>query len=208
MLFRSDLLTIVIPEVRVEELKNELPELPNKKLLRLMKEYSIPHFDANLLVDNIDKGEFFEKCCKSSKCEAKNISNWLLGDVSRILNEKKLTLADSKLTEAKLCEMVKLIESNTISNAAGKVVIEEIMWSDKTAQNVVDEKGLAQISDDSALEQIVRDVLTANPKPVEDYKNGKTNVAGFLVGQCMKATKGKGNPAKLREIVLAQIEQA
>lgn len=202
-----DLLTIVIPKVRVEELKNELPELPNKKLLRLMDEYKIPHFDANLLVENIEKGEFFEACCKKSSCEPKNISNWILGDVSRILNEKRLTLSDCNLSVENLISMVELIEKGTISNAAGKVVIEEIMFSEKTPDDVVKEKGLAQISDDSALEQIVRDVLAANPKPVQDYKNGKTNVAGFLVGQCMKATKGKGNPAKLREIVEAEISK-
>ncbi|MEG1448166.1 MAG: Asp-tRNA(Asn)/Glu-tRNA(Gln) amidotransferase GatCAB subunit B, partial [Oscillospiraceae bacterium] len=183
------------------------PELPNAKMTRYIKEYDLPYYDANLIVESMDRSAFFEECVAMNKCQPKNISNWILGDISRILNEKKLLITETKLTAQKLVEMVELIEKNTISNAAGKVVIEEIVATDKTANDVVKEKSLAQISDDSALLDIVKNVLAGNEKAVADYKNGKTNVAGFLVGLCMKETKGKGNPAKLRELLVGEIEK-
>ena len=197
-----DLLTINVPEERVQELKESLPELPNHMILRYMHDYKLPLFDSNLFMENKDKAELFEKCMGKKTCQPKNISNWILGDISRILNEKNITLADTKLTAENLCEMVEMIESNKISNASGKVIIEEIMFSDKTPKAIVDEKGLAQISDNSALEELVNSVIEANPKALEDYKNGKTNVMGYLVGQCMKASKGKGNPAILKDLMI------
>ena len=202
-----DLITLVVKDERIKEIKDSLPELPNAKMKRYIKEYDLPYYDANLLVENMDKLAFFEECVSISKAQPKNISNWILGDISRILNEKKVLITETKLTAKKLTEMIELIEKNTISNAAGKVVIEEIIATDKTADDVVKEKSLAQISDDSALLDIVKKVLAANDKAVADYKNGKTNVAGFLVGLCMKETRGKGNPAKLRELLLEEIEK-
>ncbi len=203
-----DLGTIVLDEEYIKELKNSLPELPNKRTLRYMNDYNLPLFDANLLVENPDKAELFEKCIEKNKCQPKNISNWILGDISRILNEKYLKLKDTKLTADKLIEMLVLIESKTISNTSGKTVIETIMFEDKTASDVVKEKNLAQISDTSALESIAKQVIDANPKTINDYKNGKTNVLGFLVGQCMKATKGQGNPAVLQKILLEIIQNS
>lgn len=197
-----DLTTIVLEEDYVEELKNSLPELPNKKTLRYMNDFGLPLFDANLLTENIEKAVLFEECTKSSKCQPKNLSNWILGDISRILNERNITLSETKLTAAKICDMVSLIEKGTISNTAGKTVIEAIMFEDKTADEVVKEKGLAQISDTSALKELAQSIIDANPKTVDDYKNGKTNVIGFLVGQCMRASKGQGNPKILQDIIL------
>ncbi len=201
-----DLLTISVSQDRVDELKNSLPELPHKKLLRYMSEYKLPHFDANLLIENKDKAVFFEECMKIEKCQPKGIANWLLGDVSRIMNEENKNLSDYKLTPNKLSEMVALIEEGKISNTSGKAVVEEMMLTDKSAITIVEEKGLIQISDSSALEAVVKEILSNNPKAVEDYKNGKTNVLGFLVGQCMKASKGKGNPAILKDLMIKELE--
>lgn len=197
-----DLTTIVLEEDYVEELKNSLPELPNKKTLRYMNDFGLPLFDANLLTENIEKAVLFEECTKTSKCQPKNLSNWILGDISRILNERNITLSETKLSAGKICDMVSLIEKGTISNTAGKTVIEAIMFEDKTADEVVKEKGLAQISDTSALKELAQSIIDANPKTVDDYKNGKTNVIGFLVGQCMRASKGQGNPKILQDIIL------
>ena len=201
-----DLLTIVIPEEKLEELKASIPELPGAKLLRYMKDYSLPYFDANLLAESVDKAAFFDAAMALGGCQPKNISNWILGDISRILNEKNLTLAETSLTPEKLCAMVSLIEKATISNTAGKTVLEEIIFSDKTPDDVVKEKGLAQISDSSALEGIVSQVIESNPKVVADYKGGKTNALGFLVGQCMKLSKGQGNPAILRDLLAKALD--
>ncbi len=197
-----DLTTIVLEEDYVKELKDSLPELPNKKTLRYMNEYGLPLFDANLLTENIEKARLFEECTSIGNCQPKNVSNWILGDISRILNERNIALSDTKISAQKICDMVSLIEKGTISNTAGKTVIEIIMFEDKTADDVVKEKGLAQISDTSALKTLAQEIISANPKTVEDYKNGKTNVIGFLVGQCMRASKGQGNPKILQEIIL------
>ena len=199
-------MTIVIDEEKIRRLKDELPELPNQKLKRYMESYGLPHFDANLLTENPDKAAFFENCVDKNNCKTKNISNWLLGDVSRILNEKNLSLADTALTPEKLTDMIALIEKGTISVTAGKTVLEEIIFSEKTPEQVVKEKGLAQISDTGALAAIVQSVLEANPKSIADYKGGKTNVIGFLIGQCMRQSKGQGNPAVLKELIEKQIE--
>ncbi len=196
-----DLLTINVPEERVQKLKETLPELPNHMILRYMHDYKLPLFDSNLFMENPDKAEFFEECMAKKNCEPKNVSNWILGDISRILNEKNIKISDTKLNAENLCSMIQMIESKEISNASGKVIIEEIMFTDKTAKEVVNEKGLGQISDNNALEDVVKSVIEANPKALEDYKNGKTNVMGYLVGQCMKASKGKGNPAILKELM-------
>lgn len=201
-----DLLTLAVDEVRIAQLRDSLPELPNAKIARLMRQFELPHFDANLLVENPEKGDFFEQSTMLNACQPKGIANWLLGDVSRILNEQNLQLGDTKLTPERLCEMVALIEKGTISNAAGKTVIEVILFEDKSVAAIVAEKGLAQISDTGALEAIAKSVLEANAPAVEQYKNGKTNVIGFLVGQCMKQSKGQGNPGVLKEIVVRLIE--
>ena len=200
-----DLLTIVVEQETVDRLKAELPELPNKKIKRYMEEYGLPHFDSNLLVENIATDRFFEQCIALDVCPPKAIANWLLGDVTRILHEKNIEITETSLTPKKLTDMIVLITKGTISNTAGKTVLEEIIFSDKLPEDVVQEKGLAQVSDTSVLEGIARSVLAANAKAVEDYKGGKTNVIGFLVGQCMRQSKGQGNPAVLKEIILKLI---
>ena len=196
-----DLKTIYVEESRLAELKASIPELPNDKLLRLMKQYKLPYFDANLMAENPDKADYFEAVAAQGKCQPKNISNWLLGDITRIINEKNLTLADTSLSAEKLADMLAMLEKGEISTTAGKTVLEEISFSEKTAAQVVEEKGLRQMNDTGALEQVVKDILAANPKVVEDYRGGKTNALGFLVGQCMRASKGKGNPNILREML-------
>lgn len=147
----------------------------------------------------MDKAEFFEKTAALGAAP-KSVTNWLLGDVTKVLNEKNCLLSDTKLTPEKLAEMIALIDKKEISNNAGKTVL--MRSSSRTRPRlVVEEKGLRQISDSSFLEKVADEVLAANPKAVEDYKKGKTNVVGFLVGQCMRASKGQGNPTTLREIM-------
>jgi len=202
-----DLMTIVVEEDKLEELKRSIPELPNVKLRRLMQTYGIPYFDANLYMENPDRADFFEETVKVSGCSPKVISNWMIGDVSRILNEKNKTIAQTSLTPQKLGQLASLIEKGEISNTAGKTVLEEIIFSDKLPADVVKEKGLVQMNDVSALETIVAQVIEQNAKVVGDYKGGKSNALGFLVGQCMRLSKGKGNPNVLRDILLRELEK-
>lgn len=202
-----DLLTIVLDEEYVEGLKNELPELPNVKLARYMKELGLPRADADLLVDSVEKSKLFEETLAFGKCQPKNIANWILGDISKILNDGNKQLSDTALTPKNLAELIESIEKGTISNTAGKTVLDVIIAEDKNVAGVISEKGLAQISDTAALEEIVKEVLTANQKSVDDYKGGKTNAFGFLVGQCMKATKGKGNPGIIKDLITKYLNQ-
>ncbi len=202
-----DLLTIVLDEEYVEGLKNELPELPNVKLARYMKELGLPRADADLLVDSVEKSKLFEETLAFGKCQSKNIANWILGDISKILNDGNKQLSDTALTPKNLAELIESIEKGTISNTAGKTVLDVIIAEDKNVAGVISEKGLAQISDTAALEEIVKEVLTANQKSVDDYKGGKTNAFGFLVGQCMKATKGKGNPGIIKDLITKYLNQ-
>ena len=202
-----DLLTFVVSEQHVQELKDSVPELPVAKTLRYVKEYGLNQDDAELLASNKARSEFFDACVSLGKCDKKAVSNWMIGDITRILNERRIEIGDTRLTPEKLADMIVLIENKTISNTAAKIVLEVLVDEDRQPGEIVQEKGLAQVSDTGALRGIVDEVLAANGKAVADYKGGKTNVLGFLVGQCMKASKGQGNPAILREMIAEEIEK-
>ncbi len=197
-----DLTTIYMPLERVEELKNSLPELPNAKIKRYVKELGLSQIDAELIAENLPRCRLFDECIVLGGCTAKNVSNWVLADVSKYMNETGKDIADSNLTAEKLVKIITLIESGKISNNSGKIIFEEIIQNNADIDKVIEEKGLVQISDDSAIEKLVNEVMAANQKSVDDYRGGKTNALGFLVGQCMKASKGQANPAKCKELVL------
>lgn len=202
-----DLLTFEISEQHVTELQNSLPELPVAKALRYVKDLGINQQDAELLSVNKYRAEFFDACVALGKNDAKLIANWVMGDIAAYLNEKRLEITDTALTPEQLSDMITLIENKTISNTAAKSVLEVILVKPEKPADVVKEKGLAQINDTSALTQIVNKVLEDNEKAVQDYKNGKTNVVGFLVGQCMRASKGQGNPGVLQKMIVDAINQ-
>lgn len=202
-----DLLTFEVSEERVQQLKAEVPELPVAKALRYVQQFGLNQDDAQLLASSKARSAFFDASVALNKCDKKAISNWMIGDIAKILNERRIEITDTALTPEKLTDMIVLIEQGTISNTAAKTVLDEIIVHDVNPADVVKEKGLAQVSDESALAAIADQVLAANTKAVADYKGGKTNVLGFLVGQCMKASKGQGNPAKLRELLSSKIAQ-
>lgn len=201
-----DLGTIVLKDGYVEKIEASIPELPNNRQFRYMKDYSLPEFDAGLLSQSIEKAEFFEESIKLGNIQPKTIANWITGDITRIINEKGISLKSSKITPKKLVSLLTMIEKGTVSNTAGKTVLEEIFATGAEPEKIVEEKGLAQVSDVSALEILVNDVIAKNEKSVADYKKGKTNALGFLVGQCMRASNGKGNPQILRELLLKQLD--
>lgn len=201
-----DLPTIVVPQEKVDELKASITELPNLKVIRYVKEWGISQTDAETIIDNMEKSEWLEAMMKTGNCTAKAAANWILGDISKYMNETGKSLAETKLTPEKMAELISYIEKGKISNAAAKQVFEILLAEDREPMEVVKEKGLIQISDEGALEKVVADVLANNEKSVADYKNGKTNALGYLTGQCMKATKGQGNPQKLKELLLAALE--
>lgn len=200
-----DLLTIVLDDSYIDTVREQIPELPNVKISRYLREFGLSQVDASLLVEDPEKAKLFEDTTAKKQCSPKSVCNWILGDISKRMNEKMLPLSEINISAESLSELLALIESGKISNATGKTVFEEMLVSDKMPSIIVKEKGFIQISDEGQLETIVQDVLKNNQKSVEDYHNGKTNALGFLVGQCMKATKGQGNPAKMKEILLKLI---
>ena len=201
-----DLLTIVLNEEKLKELKDSIPELPNKKKVRYIKEMGLPEADAVLLAETKEKSDFFESILAAAPIKAKNAANWVLGDVSRLMNEQNKSINDLNLDPKQIAEIIALIEGNKISSSAGKQVFDEMMKAGKKPAEIVKEKGLEQVSDTSALQAIVDGVVANNQKSITDYKNGKTNALGFLVGQCMKASKGKGNPALMKEMLSKYLE--
>lgn len=196
-----DLLTIVLSDEYVAELKSKIPELPTDKILRYVKDYALTQVDATLISEFVERFELFEKSVEIGNCSAKIIANWILGDILRVQNETQKTVKVLGITPQNLTELLNMIETSKISNAVGKTVFEEMLNTGESPQSIVEAKGLLQISDQSALEDIVRGVLTNNQKSVDDFKGGKSNAFGFLVGQCMKASKGKGNPSVMKEIL-------
>ena len=203
-----DLRPIVLDADWIEQIRNSTPELPNHRQVRYMKDYGLPEDDAGLIAGTPEKAAFFDACVALGAGSAKAASNWLSGDVTRLLVERGESLESCALTPEKLMAMIALIEKGTISNTAGKTVLEEIFAHGGEPEVIVKDKGLAQVSDTSALEKIVADVIAKNPKSVADYKKGKSNAAGFLVGQCMRASRGKANPQVLRDMILHALDAA
>ncbi len=200
-----DLLTIVVDKERIASLKDEIPELPNKKLIRYIKEFGLNIKEAAAISENFEKAEFFDKCVSFESISPRSVCNWLLGDIARFENANNISVWDTCLTPEKLVELISVIDSGKISNAAGKTVFDIIVKEDRDITEIIEEKSLAQVSDVSALETIADEVLLQNEKSVSDYKNGKTNALGFLVGQCMKASRGKANPSLMKDIILKKL---
>lgn len=202
-----DLLTIVVPDEKISELKASLPELPNEKIRRYVKELGLSQIDATLIVDIMDKSKLFDESVTIGGCSPKNIANWILGDVSAFMNDSGKSILDTHLTAEKLVDLIKVIESGKISNSAGKTVFDAIIKEGRGVDEIISEKSLSQISDTSFLDEIADKIIAENEKSVTDYRNGKSNALGFLVGQCMKASKGKANPGLMKEIILKKLEQ-
>ena len=202
-----DLGLIVIEEEHIQELKQLIPELPNEKIFRYMKEHGMSYIDAVLIAGDIDKAKFYDECIVLGECSPKSIINWILGDISKYTNSKGCLISETKLTAQRLVDLAELVENNLISNSAAKTVLEIILEDDREPAEIVKEKGLLQNSDTQQLEELADKVLKSNEKSVSDYKNGKTNALGYIVGQCMKESKGKANPKIIRSIVERKINE-
>jgi len=209
-----DLPPLVFSKKWVEEIRARLPELPDVRRDRFMSEYGLPLYDANLLVDSKAMANYFEDCVKlmtgstngvDLPKKAKTISNWLLGDFLRMLNASSTSIEDTRVSPKHLAEMLDLTDKGTLSGPAAKAVFEEMFLSGKKAGDIVAEKGLKQISSHHEIELQVDMALSANVQAVADYKSGKQQALAFLIGQVMKATKGRANPATAREILLHKL---
>ena len=202
-----DLVAIRLSDEYIENIRNNLPELPESRKERYLNEYGLTEKEANLLTSSKYLSNMFEKA--SEICgNRKAVCNWLLSDVSRILNEKELEADQIPFTAESLAELVSLIDKGTISSAIAKKVLEEMFEDgEKMPSKIIEEKGWIQISDEGAIKEVVLKILGANPQSVADYKAGKQKAIGFLVGQAMKETKGKANPQMLNKMFAEEINK-
>ncbi|MEN6567577.1 MAG: Asp-tRNA(Asn)/Glu-tRNA(Gln) amidotransferase subunit GatB [Veillonellales bacterium] len=195
-----DLVPIIVDSAEVERLQASLPEMPDPRKQRLINDYGLSDYDADIITASKAMADYFDGAI-THKADAKAVTNWLMGEVSKHLNTAGLEMKDCPVTPAKLAGMIGLIDKGTISNKIAKTVFEEMWTSGKDASTIVKEKGMVQISDAGEIEAIVAAVIAANPQSVADFKSGKEKALGFLVGQIMKQTKGRANPELVNKML-------
>ena len=200
-----DLVPIIVDKEWVEEIKNSLPEMPDARKKRLMDSYGLSAYDAGIITASRAMANFFDEMV-AHKADAKTAANWLMGEVSKHLNAQDLTIEACPVSAEKLAGLLALLDKGTISGKIAKTVFEEMWTTGKDAKTVVKEKGLEQISDAGAVEAIVDEILAANPQSVADFKAGKDRALGFLVGQIMKRTKGRANPAMVNKLLRERMQ--
>ena len=195
-----DLVPIVVDPSRVEEIRASLPELPDSRKQRLMEDYGLSAYDAGVITASRQVAEYYDRII-AAKAEPKAAANWLMGEVSKYLNSAGLSITECPVQPELLAGLIGLIEKGTISSKIAKTVFEEMWSGGKTAEAIVKEKGLVQITDTGEIESIVDAVIAANPQSVADFKAGKERALGFLVGQIMKQTKGRANPDMVNKLL-------
>ena len=201
-----DLVAIKLSDEYVENIRKELPELPESRKKRYIQEIGLTEKAANFITSSKYYSNMFDIASEISK-NPKAVSNWLMSDVARILNDKELEPEEIPFTAEELAELVILIDKSTISNSIGKKVLEELFENHKMPSKIIEEKGWIQISDEGAIKEVVLKVLENNSQSVADYKAGKDKALGFLVGQAMKETKGKANPQMLNKMFIEELKK-
>jgi len=202
-----DLPPLTIEDEQLDRIRAGLPELPDVKQERLVRQYDLSPYDAAVLTGERAVAEFFESCTRSHG-DAKTVCNWITGEVFRLMKVREVSIEHSHLTPANLAELLALIDKGAINMTVGKEVLATMFDTGATAQAIVAERGLLQISDQDELSRIIDEVIAANPKPVADYLAGKGTAVGFLIGQIMKATRGKANPNVVRELLGRRLDKA
>jgi aspartyl-tRNA(Asn)/glutamyl-tRNA(Gln) amidotransferase subunit B len=195
-----DLLPLVIDADWIEGIKKSLPELPDQKKKRFMDQFELPSYDADLLTSDRELADYFEDCVRIFQ-QPKTVSNWVMGSLLGMLNATNKTIDKSPVSPNNLAALLELIEAGVISGKIAKTVFDEMAQTGKPARKIVEEKGLVQITDTDAIDDAISKVIADNPAEVEAYKNGKTKLMGFFVGQVMRETRGKANPKLVNEIL-------
>jgi aspartyl-tRNA(Asn)/glutamyl-tRNA(Gln) amidotransferase subunit B len=196
-----DLLPLVIDSATIESVRRALPELPDEKAARFVREHGLSEYDAGVLTASKELAQFYEAVVAKLGGQAKLAANWVMGDLSGALNKDNLDIAQSRVTADSLAALLGRIVDDTISGKIAKDVF-EAMWMDgREADAIIEAKGLKQITDTSAIEKAIDEVMAKNPGQLADYRSGKDKLFGFFVGQVMKATGGKANPAQLNALL-------
>lgn len=199
-----DLVPIITTDEEIEAFRKSLPELPDARKARLEEQYGLSAYDAGIITSSREMAEYFDAVIETG-ADAKLAANWMMGDLAKNLNAEGLEISASPVDAKRLGEMINLISKGTISSKIGKKVFEEMWKSPDSPEKIVKDKGLVQITDTKAIEEIVDKVIEANQKAVEDYKSGNKKAIGALVGQVMKQSKGKANPQTVNQILAQKL---
>ena len=194
-----DLLPLEVSDEFIDQLQSEIPELPDEKKKRFIDQFKLTPYEANIMVSDIETSNYFEDVVKKS--DVKLATNWIIGELFAVLNEKNLEITDSPISAGNLSKLINLIKDGTISGKIAKTVFEQMMEGDKDPKKIVEEKGLKQESDPKALEALIDKVIDSNRDKATEYKSGKVKLFGFFVGQVMKVSGGKANPQLVNEIL-------
>ena len=201
-----DLLPVVLDETFIAGIRATLPELPDQKAARFSSQYGLSAYDAGVLTASRELGAYYEEVAREVSGEPKLAANWVMGELAAALNKDGLEIDSGKLPADRLAGLLKRIVDKTISGKIAKEVFEAMWASGATADAIIEEKGLKQITDSSAIERAIEDVMAKNPGQLADYRSGKDKLFGFFVGQVMKATGGKANPAQLNELLKKKLQ--
>lgn len=201
-----DLAPVVVSSDWIEKIKENMPELPDAKIERFIKEYGLPVYDAEILTEEKSLSEWFEEAVRLGG-KPKEVANWIMVELLRVLNEENKDITECNFKPSQLVELVNLVDKGIINRNIAKEVFEEIYKTGKSAELIVKEKGLTQISDDSVIIEAIKEVVEKNPKEVDRFKKGEEKLIGFFVGQVMKLTKGKANPKLVNELVLKILKE-
>ena len=196
-----DLLPLHLAEAWRDEIIAGLPELPLERRARFMRAYDLPEYDADILTGDRELSDYFEAAAKAYGGDPKVVSNWIMNEILRMLNELNLNADALVITPEHLAAVIKMVEAGTINNATGKAVLVKVQESGKDPNAIVKEEGLAQVSDDSALQAVIDKILAANPDEVESFRGGKEGLLGWFMGQVMRETRGKADPGLTRELL-------
>ena len=193
-----DLLPVYLDEAWQDAILKQLPELPLERRKRFTGQYELAEYDADILTNERSLSDYFEAAVGAYAGDPKRVSNWLINDVLRMTNESGLTAGELRLTPAYLAEIIKLVDANTINTSTGKALLDKVQQSSKSPNEIIQQEGLAQLSDQEAIRSLCQEVLAENPEQVASYRNGKVTLIGWFVGQVMRKSRGKADPQLVR----------
>lgn len=202
-----DLLPVEITAELIEELRLELPELPDDKRQRFVADYALSSYDAGILTASREMADYFEKTLEHSAAQPKLAANWVMGELSALLNKQAMSIVDAPIDPERLGGLLRRIADQTISGKIAKQVFESMWAVDETADEIIEIKGLKQITDSCAIETLIDEVINASSQQLEQYRAGKDKVFGYFVGQVMRRSKGKANPAQVNEILRRKLKE-
>ena len=200
-----DLVPVEVDQAWIEEVRTQIPELPEEKRARFVREYGLREYDAEVLATSRDVADYYERCVAEG-ADPRQASNWVMGDVLRELGERDIEIRAFRVEAGQLAAMIRLIEDGTISGKIAKAVFEEMANTGEDPKTIVEQKGLVQITDEGAISGVVEEILAEHPEEIERYRSGQKKLLGFFVGQVMRATKGKANPKTVNELLRQRLE--